>query len=176
MAAPSPSLVALGYVSRAHGISGEVRIERFHEASEVLGSVKEIVVRKRGEATGKTYAVTAARPNGKAVLARLRGVETREAAEALKGHEVCVPRSALPELGDDEVYLADLVGLEVHEGDVRIGKVTDAVHHPAADVVVVATERGPIEIPIAEPWIVEVDLKDRVLRVAHTADFEPEAS
>jgi 16S rRNA processing protein RimM len=168
--------VALGYVSRAHGIGGEVRIERFHEASELLETVEDIVVRRRGEANGKTFAIEAARPNGKAVLARLRGVRTREEAEALKGHEVCVPRSALPELGDDEVYLADLVGLDVHEAGVRIGKVTDALHHPAADVVVVETERGRIEIPIADPYVVEVDLKDRILRVAHSADFEPEGS
>ena len=60
------------------------------------------------------------------------------------------------------------------EDGVRIGKVTDAVHHPAADCVVVATERGQIEIPIHEPYVVEVDLRDGILRVAHTADFEPE--
>jgi 16S rRNA processing protein RimM len=163
-------LVALGYVSRAHGVLGEVRIERFNEASEVLAGVREIVVRPRGDVGGgRTIAVESARPNGKAMLARLRGVETREAAEALRGHEVCVPRSVLPEAGEGEVYLVDLVDLEVREGERVVGRVTGVVHHPAADCVVVTTE-----LPVAEPYLVEVDLRDRILRVAHVEDFEPE--
>jgi 16S rRNA processing protein RimM len=174
--APSPErLIALGYVSRAHGVHGELRVERFHEASEVLLDVETIVLRPRGTLTGRSYTVREARESGKAVLVALEGVESREAAEALRAHEVCVPRSALPEPGDDEVYLADLVGLDAREDGRSIGRVEDVVHHPAADCARIATERGTIEVPLAPPYLVEVDLRDRVLVVAHTADFEPEA-
>lgn len=169
-------LVVLGYVSKAHGIRGEVRIERFHEASEVLDSAQTIYVRPRGGSGGRPIRVLEARASGNALLARLEGVSTREAADALRAHEVAVPRGSLPELGDDEFYLFDVVGLDAREDGRSIGRVESVVHHPAADCARIATERGTIEVPLAAPYLVEVDLRDGILSVAHTADFEPETS
>ncbi len=169
-------LVQLGYVSRAHGIGGDVRIERFNEASDVLFDVESFVLRPRGGTETRAFVVHGAREAGKGILARLEGVETREAAEALRGHEVLVPRSALPEPADDEVYLFDLVGLDAREGGQSLGPVTEAIHHPAADCVRVRTTKGTIEVPLIAPYLVEVDLKDGILVLAHTDDFEPEAT
>ena len=169
-------LVALGYVSRAHGIHGEVRIEQFNASSEVLLDVRRFVLRLRGATETRSFDVEAAAAAGKSVLARLVGVDTREAAEALRGHEVLVPRSALPEAGDDEVYLFDLVGLDVREDGRSSGRVIGVVSQPAADCARIATARGTIELPLVDPYLVLVDLRDRALVVAHSDDFEPEAA
>jgi 16S rRNA processing protein RimM len=70
-------------------------------------------------------------------------VGDRDAAEALRGYVLEVPGSELPDLGDDEFYPFDLIGLEVRdESGVRWGRVTDAVETPAHALLVVLSDAG----------------------------------
>lgn len=104
-------LVILAEIGAAHGIAGEVRI-RSHTADPLaFGRYGPL-----SGSDGRSYRVLSMRPSRGVVIARLEGIDSRDAAERLKGVTLAVPRSALPpEEDDEEFYHADLIGLSVHD-------------------------------------------------------------
>ncbi|MBV8797213.1 MAG: 16S rRNA processing protein RimM, partial [Hyphomicrobiales bacterium] len=77
------------------------------------------------------------------LVARVAGVETREAAEALKNVEIFARRDQLPPPAHDEFYYDDLVGLEaVDTAGARIGRVASLVNYGAGDVLEIAPTQG----------------------------------
>jgi 16S rRNA processing protein RimM len=119
----------------------------------------------------RTFVVTKASLGSQPRIA-LHGVGSREAAEALVGATIAVPRDALPPAADDEVYLADLVGLRVVVGEHEQGVVESVVHHPASDCVRVREAAGLREVPLTPPYLVEIDLGAGCVRLLHVEDFE----
>jgi 16S rRNA processing protein RimM len=72
-----------------------------------------------------------------------KGVNSRTAAEALKGTRLLVPRAALPKTGDEEFYHADLIGLAAYDGEGRlVGKVSGIDNFGAGDVIELTGEDG----------------------------------
>ena len=93
---------------------------------------------------GRSFTVTLVKPLTGAFAARIGGVATREAAEALKGTRLYVARERLPALGEDEFYHADLIGLEVVDtGGARLGTVRAVLDHGAGDIIEVARSGAP---------------------------------
>ena len=85
---------------------------------------------------GRVFEILAIRPQGTVVVARLKGVDDRSAAEALNGTELFIERATLPEeLEEEEFYHADLVGMDVlDERGERIGKVSAVQNFGAGDI------------------------------------------
>jgi len=155
----SPSL-EVGRVSKAHGITGELRIVPHWETSDALEQVEEIWLTLKDKRTA--YAVERARAVPRAYLVKLRGVEDRNAAEALQGATVSVPRSALSPLEPGEYYLVDLIGAKVLGPEGEIGEVTGIASHPTVDVIIVRLSDGTsVEQPLSEPWLASVDVSAR---------------
>ena len=155
----SPGL-EIGRVSKAHGITGELRIVPHWESSDALEQVSEIWLTLQGQRTA--YAVERARAVPRAYLVKLRGVDDRNAAEALHGATVSVPRSVLPPLEPGEYYLIDLIGAKVMGPEGEIGEVTGIVSHPTVDVIVLRLADGTsAEQPLSEPWLSSVDIAAR---------------
>jgi len=155
----SPGL-EVGRVSKAHGITGELRIVPHWESSDALEQVSEIWLTLKDQRTA--YAVERARPVPRAYLVKLRGVDDRNAAEALHGATVSVPRSVLPPLEPGEYYLIDLIGAKVVGPAGEVGEVTGIVSHPTVDVVVLRLLDGTsAEQPLSEPWFSHVDVAAR---------------
>ena len=98
MSADSP--VTLAVVIGAHGVTGEVRLKVF---TEDLGQYKLF--------NGGALTLKSVRPGSNGAIARIAEVTDRNAAEAIRGTELTVPRSALPPLEEGEYYHADLLGL-----------------------------------------------------------------
>ena len=157
MSAADLETLEVGRVSKAHGILGELRIVPHWEGSAALEQVAEIWLTLKDRRVA--YAVERARAVPKAFLVKLRGVNDRNAAEALHGATVSVPRSTLPPLEPGEYYLVDLVGSKVLGPEGLVGHVTGVVSHPTVDVVVVQRPDGSsAEQPLSEPWLVSVDV------------------
>jgi 16S rRNA processing protein RimM len=165
-------LIALGRIVRAHGIEGQVRVKRYHPASSLMRERRTLWLRT--DAGVRTCEVVRARESGDGDLLQVVGVGSREAAEALKGAEVCVPRSALPKAADDEVYLVDLIGLDVFSGETPLGRVLSVATHPSSDCLVIGDAEGTREVPMVQPYLVSVDLRERRIELAHVEDFEVE--
>jgi 16S rRNA processing protein RimM len=101
------------------------------------------------------------------VLLRLSGVHDRDAAEALRGLTVCVPRERLPPPEEGEYYLCDLVGATVRTPSKIIGQVTEVRVHPSVDTLVIRAPDGKLlEQVIAEPWVQSVDIEAKVVELS----------
>jgi 16S rRNA processing protein RimM len=112
---PGGSLLVVGYVAGAHGVRGAVRVHLHDPRSPSLEPGRRVVLRHGGRTIG-THEVGRVDPvPGKPGRMRvtLLGVPGRTEAEALRGCELLVDRGELPELADDEFYLADAIGLPV---------------------------------------------------------------
>ncbi len=100
--------VTLAAVAGAHGVTGEVRLKLFGEG--VAGLKRYRAFNANG--AGGSLTVSSLRDDAKGgAIARFAEVTTRNAAEALRGTALTVPRSSLPTLAEGEYYHADLIGL-----------------------------------------------------------------
>lgn len=114
--------VRMAVIGAPHGVRGELRVKSFTADPLAIGDYGPL-----HDAEGRLYEVLDVRPAKTVVVVRFKGVTTREQAEALNGVELLVARDALPDedLEEDEFFHADLVGLEVRDGDGKtLGKVT----------------------------------------------------
>jgi 16S rRNA processing protein RimM len=166
-----PRLIALGAVVRAHGIRGELRVHRFNPESPLLLDQRTVWL-KRGEAA-RNVAVEASRAHGDAVLFKLRGVDTREQAELLRGDEVCVDRAVLPALEPGEHYHTDIIGLRARADDGRdLGVVVSILRYPTADCALVRAEEGDREVPLLPPYVMSIDIESGILEVNGAGDLD----
>ncbi len=109
---------------------------------------------------------------GKAIVARLDGIDDRDGAAALIGSKILIDRNLLPDTEDGEYYWHDLIGLKVENLDgVSFGTVDSMLETGANDVVVVKGERERM-IPFLQPeTIVNIDLDAGIMQVDWDADF-----
>ena len=120
---------------------------------------------------GQAYRVAQVKWHSGALLAKLDGVESREAALQLKGTAVAVERDAMPDPAEGTYYLADLVGLEVvNEQGVVLGTVRKFFSNGPQDVMEVAGQRTHL-LPWVAAVVKEVDLSNRRVKVEWGADW-----
>ena len=165
---PDPALVVLGRVGRPHGVHGEMRLVPYNAGTTFFDEGRTVLV------NGAPHRITAVRAQGDALVVAFDTVHTREAAAALTGAEVAVPREQLPRAADDELYLVDLVGCTCREGDTELGRVTHVTMYPASTCLVIEGEGGTREIPAVAPYLAAVDLAARTIEIAHASDFPVE--
>lgn len=131
------------------------------ETLPAVGPGESLVARFRGRSTGeRPLTVRRIRPtHGDLHLLELDEIRTREDAKAVCGAELCVPRSRLPALDNDEFYRADLLGLEVRtvSGE-TLGTVHAFLDLPQHDVLVVRNGAHETLIPMVEGSIHAIDL------------------
>lgn len=139
--------VVLAAVIGAHGVTGEVRLKVF---ADDLGAHRSF---NRGSLTLKALRDG---PNG--AIARFAEVGDRNRAEALRGTELSVPRSALPPLGEGEYYHCDLIGLAAvsSEGE-ALGRVVAVENFGAGDVIEIERANGkrfmvPMRVDAVPEW------------------------
>lgn len=169
-AASAQPRVAIGFVLRAHALAGELRVRPYNPDSELLAELSDVfVARESGEV--RAYRVVSARRAGEEWLVRLEGVESRDAAEALRRAQVEVPRERLPSLPEGEVYLADLVGLEVVDDGRVVGRVTAYFEYPSVDCVEVTGESERFELPLLDAYVVRYALDEGRLEAARTDEL-----
>ena len=124
--------VVLAVVTGAHGVTGEVRLKVFAD---------DIAAYRTFNAGALT--LTSARSGSNGTVARFAEVGDRNAAEALRGTELRIPRAELPPLGEGEYYHADLIGLPtVSTGGESLGCVVAVENFGAGDVIEIERDGG----------------------------------
>ena len=153
--------IELGFVTRPHGVRGELKVKLHFEQSNALFEVPRVLL-ALGDAEPKAHEVGSVRRAGKGVLLALRGVTTRDAAEALQGARLSIDRSQLPALAKDEYYLVDVVGCEVFGPAGAVGVVQAVEAHPTVDSLLIATPEGKVVTqPLDDAWIERVSIAER---------------
>ena len=165
------SFVTLGRISGAHGVKGWVKVYSETSPRENILAYAPWELVRAGRR--QRVEVVAGRPQGRILVARLEGCDDHDAAEALVGCEIQVPRSRLPGgLAEGEYYWADLVGLRVETLDgVELGRVERLFETGANDVIVVQGERERLLPYVWQQVVREVDLAAGVMRVDWDPDF-----
>jgi 16S rRNA processing protein RimM len=125
-AAPGEDLLSVGRVGRPHGLDGAFHVTQprervLNEVTSVIVNGSPVEITRRGG--------TSARP-----VLRLEGVERRQDAEALRGADLWVPRTATPPLEEDEWLAEDLVGCRVVDGARAVGVVARLLPYPSCDL------------------------------------------
>lgn len=162
----SDSLLLVGQIWRAHGIRGEMKIipdtdnpERFEDLT-VIYAGSTAATAGLHEIESVRYQPT---KRGIIIIAKLRGVDSREAAESMRKALVFAREEDLPPLEEGEFFLHDLIGLAVstYAGD-AVGRVDDVIEGPAQSILVVAREgRGSVMIPAVDEFVEDIDLDER---------------
>lgn len=164
---PEPqSLVVVGRIGGAYGVAGQVRVISATDPRDNIERYRPWFI--GSEQRFREVEVLELRSHGQSHVARLAGVTDRNMAQTLAGQEVAVPRNVLPELdGTDEFYWQDLIGMEVEDSaGMRLGRVERLMETSAHDVLVVCDDTGETLIPFAAPFVLDVDLVQKRLRVA----------
>lgn len=163
----SDTLVLLGVIGAAHGVRGEVRI-RSHTADPLaIGDYGPLL-----DKAGRAFRIKDVRPAKEVVVARIEGVATREAAEALKGVELFVPRARLPAAEDEDEFLqADLIGCAVVAPDgAALGTVTAVENYGAGDLLDIRTPEGrSVLLPFTKAFTPRIDMAARRIEAAPPA-------
>jgi 16S rRNA processing protein RimM len=151
--------VLLGVVAAPHGVRGLVRIRSFTEDPMAIATYGAL----SDETGSKLYRVEALSAVKGAVLARIEGVADRTAAEAMRGVQLFVERSALPATGEREWYEADLVGLAAVGRDGRDwGKVLAFHDFGAGRTMEVSggvASRNAVMLPFNDEAVPEIDVE-----------------
>ena len=154
--------VTLAAVTGAHGVAGDVRLKLFGEGLDGLKPHKSF-----NDGALTLWKLRSDNKGG--VIARFAEIGDRNAAEALRGTTLTVPRDALPALDEDEYYHSDLLGLPVvsDSGD-TVGKVCAVENYGASDVIEIEKPDGKrFMIPLTRQAVPEWNDK----RVVVTSDF-----
>jgi 16S rRNA processing protein RimM len=147
--------VAVGRITRAHGVHGEVAVLVISEVPERFEAGATVWTEG-----GHALTVSSARSHGDRLLVRFDGVADREQADALRGTLLVVPESASPKLPEDTWWDHQIVGCEVEtDTGLVLGDVRDVIHTAANDVwsVFDAAENETL-IPVIADVIVAVDV------------------
>jgi 16S rRNA processing protein RimM len=162
-------MVVMGRVAGAFAVRGWVKLQVF---TQQVGGLLDFPVWHLGRAGAwHPVEVEEGAAHGNALVAKLKGIDDREQAAALRGCEVAVPRAALPASGAGEYYWADLQGLQVTNlrGEL-LGRVSGLLETGANQVLVVQGERERL-IPFVSAVVSSVDLERGALVVDWGADF-----
>ena len=172
---PSPGrLILLGVFGAARGVRGEVRIKSFTADPEAIGAYGALT----DKAGARVFVFEALRPlRDDMLVARVKGVATREEAEALNGVELYARREQLPPPGEDEFYHDDLVGLAaVTREGLSLGRVVALNNFGAGDILEIAPEGGgeTLLLPFAKAVAVEIDFSAGRIVIAPPREVEDE--
>jgi 16S rRNA processing protein RimM len=162
-------MVVMGRVSAPYGVKGWVKVHSYTEAAD---SLLDFPVWWLGD--GKAWResrVVEAALHGGSIVARLGESGDRNAAQALQGLQIAVPRSSLPQAEQGEYYWLDLVGLRViGQAGAELGVVESVIETGANDVLEVKGEAKHL-IPFVSDYIVDVDLKNGLIRADWGSDY-----
>ncbi len=178
--AGKPRHILVAEVLRAHGLQGAVQARLLADSWEALGRPSRLLLLEGAAAGGLPGEEPPARPlpvewvraAGRRLIIKLGGVDTREAAAALAGCPLGLPRGAAPHLPEGHYYHYDILGLAVVDAEGRdLGRVAEIVSTGANDVYVVRGPRGEWLLPAVRQMITAVDTEAGLLRVHDVSDL-----
>ncbi len=159
MAAADGGWLRAGRVGRPHGLDGSFHVTQPNPALLESGAVLNVA--------GREHQIVRRAGTDTNVIVRLQGHEDREAAEAIRGEDLLVPRQAAPELDPDEWWAEDLEGCRVHDADRAVGVVRRLRVLPSCEVLEVARADGSEDllVPLVSDAVREVDIERKQIEI-----------
>ncbi len=155
----------IGCITNTHALKGEVKVRNYSASQKRFEELKSILVLINDEYI--EYQIEKVRYQKDVVLLKLKTIDTIEQAERLKGHSIFVRREDAPKLEEGAHYIADLIGMQVFEGDTLIGTLDDVFTAGAADVYSIKRKgKDPLLLPALKEVILSIDLENNKIFVA----------
>ena len=148
--------IEAGEIVSTHGVKGEVKVLPWVDGPDILCEFD------RCRISGKEYKIQLCRVQKTCNLVKLEGIDTMEAAQAMRGKTVELYRE---DIDDEVIFAAELTGVEVYAEDELIGKIVDVLDYPGNSVYVV-TGQYEYMIPAVKQFILSTDLDANVMEVA----------
>ncbi len=155
--------VLIGEVLRPQGFSGELKIYPLTTDPARYLKLQEVFLRN-GE-TEKQFKIISARVKMDLVFLTVEGIEGVDEAEKYRGWKVMIDRSDVQPLKEGWYYF-ELEGMQVYEGEVLLGTLSQVVETGANDVYLVKGARGEICVPALKSVVLHVDVEGRRMDVA----------
>ena len=149
--------VLLGEIGAAQGLKGEVRLRSYTQDPAAIARYGAL-----DDEHGGKIEIESLRVTPKALIARIKGVTTRNAAEALNGTKLYVARSRLPKRDEEEWFHSDLIGLSaVDDQGEPVGTVVAVQNFGAGDLIEVKPAKGgpTVLVPFTREAFPEVDVE-----------------
>ena len=147
--------VEAGEIVSTHGVRGEVKVLPWLDCPEMLCEFD------RCRIEGKDYKIEQCRVQKTCNLVKLSGIDTMEAAQAMRGKKIELYRE---DIDDEVIFAAELIGVEVFCEGEKIGKIVDVLDYPGNSVYVV---KGKYEymIPAVNEFILSTDMEKNEMQV-----------
>lgn len=157
MATDSAQRIAVAYISRPHGVRGEVRAETLTHSLERFDELEDVVLQRDGR-QDLPLKLEHWRVDAKGLLLKFVGIETPEEARAElgKGYVTVTPdqQASLPE---GTYYIDDIVDSIVIDQEGReLGRISEVMQMPSTDVYVVQRAKGEVLVPAVSDFVVEI--------------------
>ena len=160
-------LISFGKITKAHGLRGELKLLPHSRSLHSFEEITKIFVETTASNTPQEFGIEKLRFHKNTAVLKLRGVDTVEEAERLRGRAVYIDDKELGELEEDEYYFSDLIGLEAFtENDEYLGKVEEVMERAIQSVLVIKNEDKELLVPMSEPIVKEINLDARKIIVS----------
>lgn len=147
--------IEAGEIVTTHGVRGEVKVLSWLDSPEMLCEFD------RCRISGREYVMDSVRVQKTSNLVKLRGVDTMEDAQKLRGKTMELYRE---DISDELIFAAELVDVEVYADGACIGKIKEVLDYPGNSVYVVQGEREYL-IPAVKEFILSTDLERNQMQV-----------
>lgn len=147
--------IEAGEIVTTHGVRGEVKVLCWLDDPEMLCEFDRCRIQ------GKEYEMEQVRVQKTCNLVKLSGVDTMEAAQALRGKTLELYRE---DIDEDVIFAAELIGMEVYTGEDCIGKIKEVLDYPGNSVYVVKGEHEYM-IPAVKQFILSTDMESNRMQV-----------
>ncbi len=155
--------LALGKIVGTHGLKGETRFDAWCDSPDFVKRFKTLYFDEFGN---KSVSVQSSRPHGNIVILKLKGVDSIEEAQVLRGVTLYINRDDANL--KDGWFIEDLLGstvLDVNDGDIFYGKITDVMKNPANDVWQIEKDGNVYLIPAIKDVVKNVDAKNGIVYI-----------
>lgn len=165
----------MGRIVAPYGIQGWLKVRPDTEVLDGLFDYPDWWLgREDGlrKSAWQKYHVETVKVHVNILLVKLQGIDGRDAALAVKGRHIAVPREQLPKAGKGEYYWSDLIGLKViNQQQVDLGEITDVFATGANDVMSVKAERERL-LPFIDQVVLKVDLEAKTMLVDWPVEWD----
>ncbi|MBQ2784910.1 MAG: 16S rRNA processing protein RimM [Oscillospiraceae bacterium] len=147
--------IEAGEIVTTHGVKGEMKVLPWVDSPDILCEFDRVRI------DGTQYDIESCRIQKTCNLLKLKGIDTMEAAQAMRGKTVLLYRE---DIDDEVIFAAELIGVEVFCDGEKLGEITEVLDYPGNSVYVV---KGKYEymIPAVKQFVLSTDLESNTMQV-----------